>query len=522
MNHKQSTRLFPFLILLLTILVQTSTYAQRSATVRGSNVNVRACAELTCDVNFQVNTGDNCEVLFNMKDENIVGYGINSWYKIKYNGQEGFIYGAFLDFISDDLKSDSININADLSKITGNEVNARTCGGLLCNKAFRLNKGDEVKVVGKTSEYFVPGIGKKSWLEVEYNGQTGYVFEHFLDCTNCDFDAGSSNTQTNIKIGTVTGDNVNIRDCESTNCNVIYKLSIGDSCIVKSTLQDTSYTYAWHHIEHQGKEGYIYGKYLSVPSGFQKTVKIWALIAGIADYSTLSNIYGVTDLNYSASDAKKVYQFLKSPEGGNIPDTQIKLLRDEEATKEEILNYAQTLFSQAGPDDLVVVYFSGHGGPNYFLAHDQPLKYSDIKMVIENSSAQKRLCIADACYSGTWSDNATVNISQKTMTDEQLERLYYDALSNSGNGIALFMSSKRDETSLEIPKIQQGLFTYAYIEGLKGAADLDGNKIITIQELYEFVRYGVSGTAKQYFNHNQNPNLSGFFDNSMPVGVVRK
>ena len=33
---------------------------------------------------------------------------------------------------------------------------------------------------------------------------------------------------------------------------------------------------------------------------------------------------------------KRIYQFLKSPEGGNLPDSQIKLLRNQEATSQNI------------------------------------------------------------------------------------------------------------------------------------------------------------------------------------------
>jgi len=498
-------------------------YAQQGATVRGTQVNVRDCAALNCDVLFQLNTGDKCKVLFNMKDENILGYGINSWYKIEANGKEGFIYGAFLDFISNDLKTAASNKSQDLASITANQVNARTCGGLACNKAFQLNVGDKIKIIGKTNDYFVPGIGKKPWYEVEHNGQKGFVYSHFVDCQNCDFQVGGNgNVVTKKKEGVIIGDKVNVRACSDTNCDVVFQMNLGDKCTIENTIQSKSNAslYPWYEIEHNGQKGFVYGQYFSEESVKNNSVKIWALIVGVADYSTLANTYGVTDLNYSASDAKKIYQFLKSPEGGNIPDNQIALLRDTEATRADILAKGKQLFQQANNDDLIIVYFSGHGGPNFFMAHDQPLKYQDIKTVIESSAAKKRICIADACYSGTWSDNANAQVAQKSMTSAQLERLYYDALSNSSNGIALFMSSAKDETSIEIPQIQQGLFTYLYIEGLKGHADADGNKIITIQELYEFVKYGVSTIASQ-LNHQQTPNISGFFDNSMPIGVVR-
>lgn len=517
-----------FVLSLSFLCFSMASFAQQDATVRGNNVNIRDCAGLDCNVLFQLSTGDKCQVLFNMKDEDIIGYGINSWYKIEAGGKEGFIYGAFLDFISNDLKTAVMNANPSYNLITADEVNVRACGGLACNKVFQLNQGDKIKIIGKTSDYFVPGIGKQPWYEIEHNGQKGFVFAHFVDCQNCDFSSPTTTpvttTITNSNQGTITGDQVNIRSCEKVSCGVVFQMNLGDQCLIQKKIPNQSdpNDYPWYQIEVGGKSGFVYGKYLSEPSAINNSVKIWALIAGVSDYSDFSNTLGVSDLNFCDSDAKRIYQFLKSPEGGNVPNQQITLLRNEEATKNNILTNAERLFSQAKADDLVIIYFSGHGAPNYFLAHDQPLKYSDIKQVIENSKAKKRICIADACFSGSWSDNATAQVVNKNLTNDQLERLYYEALSNSGNGIALFMSSGRNQTSIELPQLKQGLFTYFFIEGLKGYADADQNKIITIQELYEFVKYGVTSIASEQFNHPQTPTISGFFDNTMPIGVVRK
>jgi uncharacterized protein YgiM (DUF1202 family) len=508
--------------LFLLFFLSASLIAQSEAIVRGTDVNVRSCASLNCDIDFQVNTGDKCTILSEADELEIDGYGINKWYKADFNGNKGFIYGAFLDFPQKNVTNQKAIVNSE-GVITDNNVNVRDGADLFnTNRLFKLNTGDQVKVIGKTANYFICGLGSYPWYEIAYNNQSGYVFGAFLDLKS----SLSNPISTSNQVGTVVGDKVNVRSQMDLNSNVLYRLNIGDKCKIIKELPEVSIgslgTYPWYEIDYNGQKGFIFGKFLSVPSTVTHKSKIWALVIGVSDYSSQMNQYGASDLRYCNEDAKEIYQFLKSSNGGNIPDNQIRLLRDGEATKQNIIDNAKMLYSQANSDDLIILYFSGHGGPNILVAHDIPLKHSDIKEIVEQSKASKKICIADACYSGTWSKSASAQMVQKSLTQSQLERLYYDALSSSGNGLALFMSSQRNETSIEAPNLQQGLFTYYIIEGLKGKADSDGNKIITVEELYQYVKVKVSTRALSEFSHSQNPILTGHYDKDMPVGVINQ
>ena len=53
---------------------------------------------------------------------------------------------------------------------------------------------------------------------------------------------------------------------------------------------------------------------------------------------------------------------------------------------------------------------------------------------------------------------------------------------------------------------------------MKGEADKDVNKIVTIRELFNFIYKNV----KAYTGNFQTPILEGDFDDRMPVGSVRK
>ena len=93
-------------------------------------------------------------------------------------------------------------------------------------------------------------------------------------------------------------------------------------------------------------------------------MKVWAVVIGVASYSHMPV------LRYTDDDAYRMFAFLKSPEGGALSDDHIRILIDEEATKENITNTMNDVFSKAGPSDLVMLYFSGHGLKGSFLPID--------------------------------------------------------------------------------------------------------------------------------------------------------
>jgi len=95
--------------------------------------------------------------------------------------------------------------------------------------------------------------------------------------------------------------------------------------------------------------------------------------------------------------------------------------------------------------------------------------------------------------------------------------LFYTSLRESAGGTAFLLSSKQEEVSLESQGLRQGLFSHYVIKGLKGAADVNKNKIVTIKELYDYVYQNV----KEYSQSAQTPTIAGNYDPNMPVGNVR-
>lgn len=522
----QNQRWVFFCALLLTL---NSLLAQYPTQIVGDRVNIRACAGVQCQVVNQLNNGMPCRVLSREAASREGGYGLHHWYKISFQGGEGFVFGAFLNL--KDIVNPSNQLALTVYVPSSEEtVNVRSCGALHCPIVFKINRGDQLRAIAKTEPYPIQGLGNKGWYKIQYQGQEGFVHASLVE----ERQSASSGppvvpvsiplaTNNRPRSGTVTGDQVNIRAGAGTNYPVLFQLDLGTRCTIQSVLPtNNSQDYPWYKIECQGQTGYVSGQFFTVPNTGRSS-KIWAVVVGIADYSSNMNQSGATDLNYSAQDAKTVYQFLKHPEGGALPDNQITLLRNEEASVRNIVNQCRRIYSQADEDDLIFFYFSGHGGPNYFAAYDRAIRHQEISEILSTSKADKRVCVADACFSGTWSKSAQLRLQGQTkLSDPQITNLYYNSLAAAGSGIAFLMSSEKDETSLEASNLGQGLFTHFYLKGLKGAADTNMDRVVTLQELYLYSRREVSNYAMRYFSHLQTPILNGSYDINTPMGIVRR
>lgn len=239
--------------------------------------------------------------------------------------------------------------------------------------------------------------------------------------------------------------------------------------------------------------------------------KVYAVIIGISHYTSLQS------LKYTDDDAYRMYGFLKSPEGGAIPDNQISLLIDDNATRENVKKALETTFEKAGKEDMVMVYYSGHGLadailPSNYDGYNNKIYYKEIYSIIEKSKAKQKLCIIDACHSGGMLGVKGVNDKMPTTA-----QIYYENLNGKEGGTAIVTSSKTEEISIESTGLRQGIFSYFWIKALKGMADNNHNKIVTISEAFNYVQFNV----KKYTSNYQTPQLDGSFDAYLPLSVIR-
>ncbi len=122
------------------------------------------------------------------------------------------------------------------------------------------------------------------------------------------------------------------------------------------------YSGQWHEGKPDGNGRYLYatgitlngtweqGKFMDTNrenKTYAEGVNIYALIVGASRYDHFES------LKYTDDDAYQVYAFLRSPEGGAIPDDHIRILIDESAIGENIYKGLDDIIAMAGPDDEV-------------------------------------------------------------------------------------------------------------------------------------------------------------------------
>lgn len=252
-----------------------------------------------------------------------------------------------------------------------------------------------------------------------------------------------------------------------------------------------------------------------VKAAQEQRPQVWALAVGVANYDPLV----MQPLSFTARDANRIFDFWRSPNGGALDAAHTKMLTNHEATHANIKKAMQELFAKAGPKDMIIFYFSGHGLDGSFLPVDydgtnNELFHTEISKIMQSSKAAYKVCIADACHSGgLW---AAKGATSDMVTIDN----FYNALKSSNPGTAFLMSSRKNEQSLESRGLQGGLFSHYVLKGLSGGADADNNAIITIAELYGYVSSKVSDHLKNT-HLKQTPLLLGEYDDKMPLSVLR-
>lgn len=241
---------------------------------------------------------------------------------------------------------------------------------------------------------------------------------------------------------------------------------------------------------------------------FAQNGSTYAVVVGIADYKITD--YRTGDLKFADKDAVRFADFLQSPAGGNVPNQNIKVLTNKVATQKAILNALQ-LFEKATDQDRVIFYFSGHGLVGAFIPYDvkknDPLSiltHHDVKKRFKASAASTKLCIADACLSGSMTIQQAWNVPQSKTLPKNAD-------------VVLMLSSRSTQSSVESGVARGGLFTFFLLSGLRGKADTNHDRTVTIKELYRYV----SPLLKRNTPNHQAPMFYGMFSDNLVLSYVK-
>lgn len=199
--------------------------------------------------------------------------------------------------------------------------------------------------------------------------------------------------------------------------------------------------------------------------------KTYAVISGVSNYEGTVN-----DLTQSSKDAKNFSTLYKSR------GAYVTLLTSKYATKEKVIETIRKIAKVAKPTDHIVFFYSGHGMPNALCTYSENqspmLTYSELFTELDKCNAADIVCYVDACFSGT----ASSNLHSKDFSDDSWKNIV-----KANPRYILFLSSRDDELSIESPWVGAGFFTRSLLKGLRGKSDVNGDKLITVKELFTYL-----------------------------------
>ncbi len=207
-----------------------------------------------------------------------------------------------------------------------------------------------------------------------------------------------------------------------------------------------------------------------------------ALLIGVSEYGE-----GIPSLSAPRNDVTAMKQVLENPKMGGFDE--VTILPDPDLA--EMQKAVQQIFASRSKDDLVLLFFSGHGitddnnklyfatkgtSKNFYKATSVPASF--IQDVSLECYAKRQVMILDCCFSGAFAEGWV----PKGLEMELAREL-------GAEGRVVLTSSTAFQKSFQREDGEFSLYTQYILEGIEtGAADKNSDGKIYAQELHEYAK----------------------------------
>jgi len=220
-----------------------------------------------------------------------------------------------------------------------------------------------------------------------------------------------------------------------------------------------------------------------------------ALLIGVGNYEH-SDYF--KPLASAPKDVAAMQRILLNAQMGEFTEV-IPLIDPDPMQMQEAI---ETLYRDLSKDDLVLLFFSGHGikddsGKLYFstrvtrktpkgeLVKSTAVPARFVQEIMSNSRSRRQVMILDCCFSGAF-DPA---LNAKADGSVDLQEL-------GAEGRVVLTSSSSTEYSFEQQGSELSIYTRFLVEGIEtGAADRDNDGKVSVRELHEYATKKVQETA---------------------------
>ncbi|TWT47853.1 caspase family protein [Botrimarina hoheduenensis] len=246
------------------------------------------------------------------------------------------------------------------------------------------------------------------------------------------------------------------------------------------------------------------GEALSAVASDEAGVRHHALLIGVAAYDSEA----MAPLPYAAVDAERLRSVLT--ERGDFQDALVTTLTTVEGSgtsREQITAAIEESLAAVGPEDAVLIYFSGHGdlasdGTLYLAPSDfQPTEVKStgvsaawLRGKLAGCKARAKLLVLDACHAGA---------SDRGVTGENVLSSFDEA-----EGVVTLASSSAAQSSVMDSALEGSLFSFWLSKALSGHADRNVDGSVTVNEAFAYVDQHVTAEAQRRYGEDQSPRMS--------------
>jgi hypothetical protein len=214
---------------------------------------------------------------------------------------------------------------------------------------------------------------------------------------------------------------------------------------------------------------------------------------------------GEVALRYAESDAVRVHDVLRELGGFSPLNTLLLRGQDASVVRSALITLNDRIRDAVSVPDtqaVLMVYFSGHADAHALHLRGSELPIGELRQLTRGSAANFRLVVLDACRSGA----LTRVKGGRRVPAFALPALEHEPL--PGDGVAFLTASSATEDAQESDELQSSIFTHAFVSGLLGAADSDGDGAVVLDEVYRYAYQSTLRATSRTLAGSQHPTFA--------------
>jgi Caspase domain len=217
-----------------------------------------------------------------------------------------------------------------------------------------------------------------------------------------------------------------------------------------------------------------------------------ALLIGVSEFADTR----LARLNAPIDDVIGLRDILRDSSRGRFDSIELSINDDFVAMRDHLSRF----FHDRAPDDLLLLYYSGHGilgrGNRLFLAttgsnldrpRDRSISCKEIREVIEDCRAEQQIVVLDCCHSGAFVEHAKAAAPAPAVTEE--------TFSSGDAGLYVLTATDAMQFAWDGAELRAGnealnrfsQFTSWIVEGLEEGEAAPDDEQITMDALYRYL-----------------------------------